>query len=193
MAPERGEAVDVLNLDRRLDDSTLIGEWEVLERQIGGPEFEVFWHAEPLTENSELFWALGRGVAYVMKVKGHRGPIARDCKLPRRNDGRYSWNGSIGILVAVLPSGLTAMDVDPPAQAKEWEGRLALLWYKQGGSVTWLMDESGLLQNDRDRINLEFYRSRGAPAEQALAADVDAEISAIKRIRVGGHHRIGPE
>ncbi len=128
MAPEEAESLAVLDLSMQGED-LLVGEVLRIRRKATAqpetPKLEIYWNATPQSEN---FWRLGEGTAYVRKNEFYEAPESMSVRLPLGRGRKCVWPDFSDALIMLLPPGFGAEDITPGPQAKIVDGRLALLF-----------------------------------------------------------------
>jgi hypothetical protein len=131
MAPEEAEQLAVLDLSMP-DDDLLVGEvLRIRRKAIAPPEtpkLEIYWNATP---QSDDFWQLGDGTAFVRKNEFYEAPERMSLRLPLGRGRKCVWPDFSDALIMLLPPGFGAEEITPGPQAKVVNGRLALLFRLQ--------------------------------------------------------------
>jgi hypothetical protein len=129
--PERADRLTVLDLefkDAELGASAARFSPRTGEAPQSAP-LEIYWHAKPKADATHDFWVVGDGAAFVRKNPDYREPEVMDGIPESSGSLEYSWTDYSDVIIALLPRAHGVAAVGPPAQAKVFGDRLALLWH----------------------------------------------------------------
>jgi hypothetical protein len=188
----------LITLDLKWDDSRLVADVQRFQPKPESPksaQLEVVWSATPRASDLASFWPVADGAAFISKSPMYRDPIKMRSEPASLGKDRYGWTDFAELVLAAMPTGFTAADVDPAARAATHHGRMLLLWRPTSPRITWVLDPlRGSMDRDIGRINRQFERDwkqdRSRPDPFALVIRGDLNIASnVGVAAVGAHAR----